>query len=98
MVTGRDDSGTTYDADSVLRFPTLDAAANTVAQDTRDATWDIFDPTGTRLARVHVDGGIDHVSGLCEWFALCTNAATHNKPHPVLGSVPCCGRCASIGE
>lgn len=62
MVTGRDDSGTTYDADSVLRFPTLDAAANTVAQDTRDATWDIFDPTGTRLARVHVDGGIDHTS------------------------------------
>lgn len=59
MVTGRDDSGTIYATDNVQRFPTLDAAAREVAQDTREATWDIFSPSGTRLARVYVDGGID---------------------------------------
>lgn len=32
----------------------------------------------------------------CEWFALGENDATHDEPHPVLGSVPCCDRCAAV--
>lgn len=34
----------------------------------------------------------------CEWFALCENEATHDEPHPVLGSVPCCDRCATFAS
>lgn len=30
---------------------------------------------------------------VCEWFALCTNAATKTRPHPILGDVPICDRC-----
>lgn len=33
----------------------------------------------------------------CEWFAACENPATHEEPHPVLGAVPCCDRCAKVG-
>lgn len=32
----------------------------------------------------------------CEWFLLCENAATHDEPHSILGSVPCCDRCAKL--
>ena len=31
--------------------------------------------------------------GLCQWWALCENAATHTLGHPVLGRVPICERC-----
>lgn len=31
---------------------------------------------------------------LCQWFALCKNAATQTRPHPILGDVPICDRCA----
>jgi hypothetical protein len=31
----------------------------------------------------------------CEWFALCTNAATQLVSHPILGDVPACDRCAA---
>jgi hypothetical protein len=30
---------------------------------------------------------------LCEWFALCANAATTTRPHPILGAIPICSRC-----
>ena len=30
----------------------------------------------------------------CEWFAMCNNAATTTEPHPILGDVPICKRCA----
>lgn len=30
----------------------------------------------------------------CHWFAGCTNAAATSVPHPVLGDVPVCQRCA----
>jgi hypothetical protein len=30
----------------------------------------------------------------CEWFALCANPATGTTPHPILGDVPTCDRCA----
>lgn len=30
----------------------------------------------------------------CQWFALCENEATTTEPHPVLGNVPICQRCA----
>jgi hypothetical protein len=33
---------------------------------------------------------------LCNWFALCTNDATTTEPHPILGDVPICARCATI--
>ena len=29
----------------------------------------------------------------CEWFALCENAATTTRSHPILGPVPICERC-----
>ncbi len=30
----------------------------------------------------------------CEWWALCTNEAVTTEPHPILGDVPICQRCA----
>lgn len=30
----------------------------------------------------------------CQWFALCANETTTALPHPILGPVPCCERCA----
>jgi len=35
------------------------------------------------------------IEQLCEWFALCDNIATATEPHPVIGSVPICDRCAA---
>lgn len=31
---------------------------------------------------------------LCEWYALCMNAAVGTSKHPILGDVPICSRCA----
>ena len=31
----------------------------------------------------------------CEWFALCGNVPTQMVPHPILGAVPTCDRCAT---
>lgn len=39
------------------------------------------------MENAHVD--------LCEWFALCDNPATGTEPHPILGDVPICDRCAA---
>lgn len=33
---------------------------------------------------------------LCEWFALCGQPAAGALPHPILGGVPCCARCADL--
>jgi len=33
---------------------------------------------------------------LCEWFAMCANPADGMMPHPILGGVPCCERCAAV--
>ena len=30
----------------------------------------------------------------CRWFLLCDNPAVTTEPHPVLGDVPICQRCA----
>ncbi len=30
----------------------------------------------------------------CEWFLMCENEATGIVPHPTLGPVPTCQRCA----
>lgn len=36
---------------------------------------------------------------VCAWFVRCTNDADGTLPHPILGDVPCCNRCASlVGE
>lgn len=32
--------------------------------------------------------------GLCKWFLTCENPATLTIPHPILGDVPACQRCA----
>lgn len=34
----------------------------------------------------------------CGWFALCGNPAVAMVPHPALGEVPICGRCAAKVE
>jgi hypothetical protein len=31
---------------------------------------------------------------VCKWFLLCDNLATTTRPHPILGAVPICARCA----
>ncbi|WP_018502939.1 hypothetical protein [Parafrankia discariae] len=33
-------------------------------------------------------------AGPCEWFALCDHPADRYRPHPILGQVPICARCA----
>jgi hypothetical protein len=33
---------------------------------------------------------------MCEWFALCDRPATDTRPHPILGDVPVCDRCAAF--
>lgn len=35
------------------------------------------------------------LTGPCAWFALCENPATTTEPHPILGPVPICQRCAA---
>ena len=32
----------------------------------------------------------------CNWFLKCTNEATVLIPHPLLGDVPACDRCAAM--
>lgn len=32
----------------------------------------------------------------CQWFLRCENEATTTRPHPILGNVLCCDRCAAI--
>ena len=32
----------------------------------------------------------------CQWFLRCYNAATTTVPHPILGNVPCCAKCAAF--
>lgn len=32
----------------------------------------------------------------CEWFAMCDNRAIGTLPHPVIGPVPICERCANL--
>lgn len=33
---------------------------------------------------------------MCEWFAKCDRPADGVMPHPILGDVPCCERCARV--
>lgn len=40
-----------------------------------------------------LDDGGNVIEVGCAWFALCDNAATRVREHPVLGSVPICARC-----
>lgn len=60
IVTGRDDHQTTYDEENVLRYVSVDDAVAKLAPSTRGETWDVFDPQGNRVVRIHVDGGVDH--------------------------------------
>lgn len=35
---------------------------------------------------------------LCQWFLHCTNKATTEITHPVLGTVKCCAACRNFAE
>lgn len=35
---------------------------------------------------------------LCAWYARCTRPAVGATPHPILGPVPVCQRCADRHE
>lgn len=37
---------------------------------------------------------VNKVKKECKVFLLCKNEATTTSPHPILGSVPSCQRCA----
>lgn len=49
---------------------------------------------------LHECGGHPDCTGAdeepCMWFARCENPATGTTPHPVLGDVPTCARCAAF--
>jgi hypothetical protein len=32
----------------------------------------------------------------CRWFLFCGRPATQTRPHPTLGDVPVCYRCAAF--
>jgi hypothetical protein len=38
------------------------------------------------------------VKQICQWFLRCTNEATGTTPHPILGEVPTCDRCAAFAQ
>lgn len=40
----------------------------------------------------------DVLEVMCAWFALCDHTATALEPHPALGPVPICDRCAAKNE
>lgn len=46
-------------------------------------------------ARLAADTGPLHG---CEWFILCERPATGLTPHPVLGQVPTCDKCAAFAK
>ena len=33
-------------------------------------------------------------SDVCRWFLKCDNPAVTTRPHPIIGDVPICQRCA----
>lgn len=33
---------------------------------------------------------------VCQWWVMCGNPATKFEPHPILGAVPICDRCAAL--
>lgn len=47
---------------------------------------------------VYIDNDGELVEVPCQWFALCDNHAATTEPHPVLGDVPICNRCAEKVE
>lgn len=56
-------------------------------------------PFGNQLIRINVfDEVTGRVGGFvlgCEWFAQCANDAESLIPHPIIGYVPTCVRCAA---
>lgn len=53
---------------------------------------------GARPLELPELAGIEALVRRCEWFALCENEASHYEPHSILGSVPCCDRCATLAR
>lgn len=61
IVTGRNDAGTTYDEENVLRHNDCATFLVEIALQPCGRTWDVFEPHASPepFARVHIDGGID---------------------------------------
>lgn len=51
-------------------------------------------PRGYKVTATTNGSTLESFPITCEWFALCTREATTYLPHPVLGRVPACQRCA----
>lgn len=52
-----------------------------------------YDDQGNRTVVVDSEETWTKDLGICQWFALCENQATHTMTHPILGEVPICDRC-----
>lgn len=61
-----------------------------------DSGWLLADTLeGLKSLIRHEDG--THIVGIpaCQYYALCRNPADGTTPHPILGPVPTCARCAA---
>jgi hypothetical protein len=47
----------------------------------------------TRVPHPESETCDERVEVKCAWWALCPEAATTFRPHPILGAVPICGSC-----
>lgn len=86
------------------KFKTVEQAvdfANDFNDDHADeGGWDvqIVTPAGA-VHQTNINGNqsIDSIiDPTCKWFARCGRSATGTTPHPVLGAVPTCDRCAAF--
>ncbi len=51
----------------------------------------------TQAQRDQSNSQAEEESVVCEWFARCTNPATHLEPHPAFpDGVPTCDRCQEV--
>jgi hypothetical protein len=55
-----------------------------------------YETASAALADAHDGDTIIQAPALCAWYLKCENPATRLVPHPVLGNVPACERCAKL--
>lgn len=56
------------------------------------------DATYCYLCDLHVETEGAWIDYTCQWFAGCENVATAILPHPILGPVNVCKRCADFAQ